>query len=470
VQPQTISIIKIRRTQQNRKIRVTDGTYSQIKRFNKYGELTKLKDRRISVKLTYNKNGQIVKKIEKINRRRVVYRYTYDQRGRLTQVKKGRRVVERYSYDNNGNRATERVYGQNITASYTLDDQLEVYGDNTYRYDNDGYLAEKITPNGTTTYSYGTLGELKRVVTPTKTIEYLHNANNQRVAKKVDGVIVEKYLWANLTTLLAVYDANDNLKQRFEYADSRMPISMTQNGQKYYLHYDQVGTLKAISNSNQRVIKKITYDSYGNILNETNQAFNVPFGFAGGLYDSDTKLTRFGYRDYDAHSGKWTAKDPIDFGGGDLNLYGYVLQNPISGIDPSGLLFEDGFFSIFVSGFKNTLFANELSDKAIEIAKNSGLKGMGNGPRDAYRHCVWSCLMSKEMGVDEANVIGYIHEVHGDSIGGGNGLDEYDMDMHNNICGQNNSKNPKSCKDSCMDSLNGGWLHVLPENRWQDWK
>jgi len=113
---------------------------------------------------------------------------------------------------------------------------------------------------------------------------------------------------------------------------------MTQNGQKYYLHYDQVGTLKAVSNGNQRVIKKITYDSYGNILNETNQAFKVPFGFAGGLYDSDTKLTRFGYRDYDAYSGKWTAKDPIDFGGGDSNLYGYVLGDPVSGIDPSGLV------------------------------------------------------------------------------------------------------------------------------------
>ena len=31
------------------------------------------------------------------------------------------------------------------------------------------------------------------------------------------GEVVEKYLWADLTTLLAVYDADDNLVQRFEY-------------------------------------------------------------------------------------------------------------------------------------------------------------------------------------------------------------------------------------------------------------
>ncbi len=238
----------------------------------------------------------------------------------------------------NGNRVSATVNGTTTTASYTLDDQLEVYGDNTYHYDNDGYLDEKTTPDGTTTYSYGTLGELRGVVTPTKTIEYLYNANNQRVAKKEDGQIVEKYLWADLTTLLAIYDKDDNLIQRFEYADNRMPISMTSNGQKYYLHYNQVGTLKAVTDTTNNIIKEISYDTYGNILYDSNPNFKVPFGFAGGLYDSDTKLTRFGYRDYDAYTGKWTAKDPIDFGGGDSNLYGYVLGDPVGLFDANGLL------------------------------------------------------------------------------------------------------------------------------------
>ncbi|MDQ7084626.1 MAG: RHS repeat-associated core domain-containing protein [Sulfurovum sp.] len=67
------------------------------------------------------------------------------------------------------------------------------------------------------------------------------------------------------------------------------------------------------------------------------KTFKVPFGFAGGLYDSDTKLTRFGYRDYDAFTGKWTAKDPIGFDGGDSNLYGYVLGGPVNFVDPNGL-------------------------------------------------------------------------------------------------------------------------------------
>jgi RHS repeat-associated protein len=43
---------------------------------------------------------------------------------------------------------------------------------------------------------------------------------------------------------------------------------------------------------------------------------------------------RFGIRDYDPETGRWTAKDPIRFLGGDTNLYGYVLDDPINWIDP----------------------------------------------------------------------------------------------------------------------------------------
>jgi len=63
-----------------------------------------------------------------------------------------------------------------------------------------------------------------------------------------------------------------------------------------------------------------------------------PFGFAGGMYDSDTGLTRFGARDYDPETGRWTVKDPIRFDGGDTNLYGYVLNDPINFYDPLGLI------------------------------------------------------------------------------------------------------------------------------------
>ncbi len=98
---------------------------------------------------------------------------------------------------------------------------------------------------------------------------------------------------------------NDNLLQRFEYANGRMPVAMVnRNGTKYYLYYDQVGSLRAVSNQNGDVIKEIVYDTFGNIVSDSNPSFKVPFGFAGGLYDRDTKLIHFGFREYDPLVGR----------------------------------------------------------------------------------------------------------------------------------------------------------------------
>ena len=77
------------------------------------------------------------------------------------------------------------------------------------------------------------------------------------------------------------------------------------------------------------------YDEFGRVTLDTNPGFQ-PFGFAGGQYDSDTKLVRFGARNYDADAGRWITKDPIGFAGGDSNLYGYVSNDPINQVDPRG--------------------------------------------------------------------------------------------------------------------------------------
>ncbi len=41
--------------------------------------------------------------------------------------------------------------------------------------------------------------------------------------------------------------------------------------------------------------------------------------------------------DYDPETGRWTAKDPIGFAGGDTNLYGYTANDPVNFVDVNGL-------------------------------------------------------------------------------------------------------------------------------------
>ncbi len=73
------------------------------------------------------------------------------------------------------------------------------------------------------------------------------------------------------------------------------------------------------------------------ILSDSNPAFDLPIGFAGGLADGATGLVRFGFRDYDPATGRWAARDPLFFSGGQGNLFVYVSNDPVNLRDPSGL-------------------------------------------------------------------------------------------------------------------------------------
>ena len=53
---------------------------------------------------------------------------------------------------------------------------------------------------------------------------------------------------------------------RFEYADARTPFTMARYGVTYYLTYDQVGSLRVVADASGNVVKRIDYDSFGNII------------------------------------------------------------------------------------------------------------------------------------------------------------------------------------------------------------
>ncbi|MBC8432063.1 MAG: tandem-95 repeat protein, partial [Desulfobacterales bacterium] len=326
---------------------VINGALSLSRSFNGYGEVSD-EDYTVSGQgltswnLVRDNNGRITNKTETVGGTTSDYIYTYDPMGRLLTVTKDSALIEEYDYDANGTRIYEMnalrgISGRNF--SYDDEDHLLSADSVIYSYNLDGFLTAKTDGSEVTTYAYSSRGELLSVTLPNATvIEYLHDPLGRRIAKKVNGTTVEKYLWQGLTRLLAVYDGSDNLIVRFEYADARIPVAMQKNGITYYLTYDQVGSLRIVADASGNVVKKVEYDSFGNIINDTDPSFEVPFGFAGGLHDRDTGLVRFGYRDYDPDTGRWTAKDPIFFAGGDSDLYGYCLNNPINITDPLGLI------------------------------------------------------------------------------------------------------------------------------------
>jgi YD repeat-containing protein len=236
--------------------------------------------------LTVDHAGRIASKTETVDGVLTPYAYAYDDLGRLRTVSKDGVLVAEYRYNANGSRIYEMNALRGISGRdliYSDEDHLLTAGETVYAYDLDGFLQTRTDGADVTTYEYSSRGELLGVTLPDGTIiGYLHDPLGRRIAKQVNGVIVEKYLWAGRTRLLAVFDGSGNLKMRFEYADGRLPYAVTMGGSVYYLAYDQVGSLRAVADASGTVVKEVIYDAFGNVLSDANPALAIPFGFCGG--------------------------------------------------------------------------------------------------------------------------------------------------------------------------------------------
>ena len=333
----------------------------------------------LSVTYTRDKLGRITQKVETIQGVTDTLDYTYDQAGRLKEVKKNGTVRATYNYDTNGNRVSKVTTASTTTGTYDAQDRLTQYGTTGYAYTANGELLSATTGGQTTSYQYDVLGNLKSVVGPTGfTIEHLVDGQNRRIGKKVNGTLTQGFLYddeqssdeildvktpealireqgsvsprrVNGSLLsgslyndhinpIAELDATGSVVSRFVYGTKiNVPDYLIKGGVIYRIISDDLGSPRLIINtSDGTVAQRMDYDEFGNVLSDTNPGFQ-PFGFAGGHYDQQTGLVRFGARDYDAVTGKWTVKDPILFKGGDTNVYAYVINDPINSFDSNGL-------------------------------------------------------------------------------------------------------------------------------------
>jgi RHS repeat-associated protein len=286
----------------------------------------------------YDQLGRITQRIETIASVSTTYDYSYDAAGRLATVQANGSTIEQYSYDANGNRTSATVDGASANGSYDAQDRLTQYGSTSYTYTPDGALLSATTDGQTTTYTYDVQGNLLGVTLPDSTsISYLVDGSNRRVGKRVNGTLVQGFLYGDSLNPVAELDGSNAVVSRFVYASrTNVPDYMLRGGTTYRIISDQRGSVRLVAHATTGdIVQRIDYDAFGRVTQDTNPGFQ-PFGFAGGLYDPDTGLVRFGARDYDARTGRWTSKDPLLFAGGDTNLYAYVQNDPVNWLDPTG--------------------------------------------------------------------------------------------------------------------------------------
>lgn len=142
--------------------------------------------------------------------------------------------------------------------------------------------------------------------------------------------------------------ATDNLGLVSTSAVSTVTVATTAppaSTQIYYIHTDQINTAREITNAAGNKVWEADPDAFGANLPNENPAAQGQFAynlrFPGQYYDRENGVHYNYYRDYDPQVGRYVQSDPIGQKGG-VNTYSYALSNPVSQIDPTGLVTWSG--------------------------------------------------------------------------------------------------------------------------------
>lgn len=291
-----------------------------------------------AIDLDYDALGRIDTRVETVQGVTQTASYEYDDDGRLVVARRDGVVRGTYAYDANGNRTSATDDTGSRTATHDGQDRLLTDGSAAFTYSPEGATLTRKVGSSTTTYRYDLLGALREVELPdSRRIEYVVDGAHRRIGKKINGTLERAYLYRNDLNIVAELDGAGALVSRFVYGSRpHVPDFMLKAGATYRFVTDERGSVRLLLDATTgAVAQRLDYDVWGNVTADTNPGFQ-PFGFAGGHYDRDTSLVRFGARDYDPSTGRWTAKDPLGFGGGQANLYAYVGNDPLNFVDPSG--------------------------------------------------------------------------------------------------------------------------------------
>ncbi len=280
--------------------------------------------------------------INRFNNSSLSEQFSYDNSYRLTNFKKGPAgnpvVQNTYTYDAAGNRISANL--NTIATTYTVNNLNQLIGVNglSFTYDGRGNL----TFDGTFYKTYDAENRLIRDSSaPSNIIRYGYDALGRRVTKTINGNQL-KYSYSGASQI-EERNNNNNLLTRTVYSGFLSPVLNEKNGNSFYYHTNELGSVEAISNSNGRLIESYQYDAFGKPYryDSTNNPLTTSiagnrFGFTGQEYDSATSSYRFYFRNYSPEIGVFNQRDLIEYEDG-MGMYQYVGNNPANGVDVLGL-------------------------------------------------------------------------------------------------------------------------------------
>lgn len=253
-------------------------------------------------------------------------------------------------YDRAGNRLADTISGNGsfIRNVITENDKYRFYSDpNGF-----GNIVQKTNKlNGEIhIYDYLTDGKIRKFTkyekipnsTQTMAVDYFYDALGRRVAKKVKTPSREftqtfSYL-ANEDKILFAKKGNNEVQMEIDGQGIDEHLGeITIAGIKTFTS-DHLGTVV----NGEVVMGKKTTGAFGETLSSLNliETTSNPtlYGYTGRQLDQESGFYYYRNRYYDSQSGRFLSKDPSGIGGGDVNLYRYIRNSPVSTTDPLGLI------------------------------------------------------------------------------------------------------------------------------------
>jgi RHS repeat-associated protein len=205
------------------------------------------------------------------------------------------------------------------------------WGDNSF-----GELGNGTTTSSSTPAPISVMGSTSAQGTTT----YAYNGDGLRTGKTVNNV-TESFSWGFIQGLpLVIQDAGTS----FIYGPGDVPVEqVSASGTPLYLHQDQLGSTRLLTDATGAVAGTYSYAAYGATVSHTGSAV-TPLQFAGQYFDSETGFYYLRARYFDPGTAQFVSRDPLV--AATRQPYAYVGGNPLNHIDPMGLV---DWWTLFVA-------------------------------------------------------------------------------------------------------------------------
>ncbi|QNH23137.1 RHS repeat protein [Xanthomonas sp. GW] len=319
----------------------------------------------------------------------------YDNLDRLTAFKDGPTgtVIDGYSYDATGNRLSAQVNGGTQTYNYPTDShRLASVAGAARSYDAAGNTT---AIDGTAReFAYDATGRLSQAKrSGTLAMEYRYNDRGEQVRRFL-GTTNTYTVYDEAGHWLGDYDTDGKALQQAIWLDD-LPVGVLAGTALNYVQPDHLGAPRTVIDPVRDVaIWKwdIKGEAFGNSppdqdADRDGAAFVFGMRFPGQRYDNATGLNQNYFRDYDTGTGRYGQSDLIGLGGG-LSTYNYVEGNPISNIDPLGLL---RFHPWVHQKYPATVAYLDAIKNRMTQKKYDGFARFANIGKDHLDHLLDSC-------------------------------------------------------------------------------